>query len=78
MDEVELPLLRARFVFAMTRNGAASRSSSQENFVRRDTIEAMKRSGVADLPLHGGRVPQWQATRKTTLGKRICESEVQK
>jgi hypothetical protein len=33
----------------------------------------MKRSGVADLPLHGGRVPQWLATRMTTLGTAICE-----
>jgi hypothetical protein len=38
MDEVELPLLRARLVFAMTRNGAALQRSSQENFMRRDTI----------------------------------------
>jgi hypothetical protein len=30
----------------------------------------MKRSGVADLPLHGGRVPPWLATRMTTLGTR--------
>jgi hypothetical protein len=34
----------------------------------------MKRSGVADLPLHGGRVPQWLATRMTTLGTAITES----
>ena len=34
----------------------------------------MKRSGVADLPLHGGRVPQWLATRMTTLGTAISES----
>ena len=34
----------------------------------------MKRSGVADLPLHGGRVPQWLATRMTTLGTGIVES----
>jgi hypothetical protein len=34
----------------------------------------VKRSGVADLPLHGGRVPQWLATRMTTLGTAICES----
>ncbi|MFY9558091.1 MAG: hypothetical protein WAV47_25555 [Blastocatellia bacterium] len=25
----------------------------------------MKRSGVADLPLHGGRVPAWLAGRMT-------------
>jgi uncharacterized protein len=58
----------------MTRNGAALRSSSQENFLRRDTIERVKRSGVADLPLHGGRVPPWLATRMVTLGTAIVES----
>jgi hypothetical protein len=36
----------------------------------------MKRSGVADLPLHGGRVPQWLAERMTTLGTAIVESVV--
>ena len=36
----------------------------------------MKRSGVADLPLHGGRVPPWLATRMTTLGTAISESVV--
>jgi hypothetical protein len=34
----------------------------------------MKRSGVADLPLHGGRVPAWLATRMTMLGTAIGES----
>lgn len=34
----------------------------------------MKRSGVADLPLHGGRVPPWLATRMTALGTAIAES----
>jgi len=34
----------------------------------------VKRSGVADLPLQGGRVPQWLATRMTTLGTAISES----
>ena len=34
----------------------------------------MKRSGVADLSLHGGRVPAWLATRMTTLGTAIAES----
>ena len=34
----------------------------------------MKRSGVADLPLHGGRVPQWLAQRMTTLGTGITEA----
>ena len=36
----------------------------------------MKRSGVADLPLHGGRVPVWLAQRMTTLGTAICEAIV--
>jgi uncharacterized protein len=34
----------------------------------------MPRSGVADLPLHGGRVPAWLATRMTSLGTAIAES----
>jgi len=34
----------------------------------------VKRSGVADLPLHGGRVPPWLATRMVTLGTAITES----
>jgi hypothetical protein len=34
----------------------------------------MKRSGVADLPLHGGRVPAWLATRMSTIGTAIAES----
>jgi hypothetical protein len=34
----------------------------------------MKRSGVADLPLHGGRVPPWLAERMTMLGTAISES----
>ena len=33
----------------------------------------MKRSGTADLPLHGGRVPQWLAERMTRLGTAISE-----
>jgi hypothetical protein len=34
----------------------------------------MKRSGIADLPLHGGRVPPWLASRMATLGTAISES----
>ena len=34
----------------------------------------MKRSGHADLPLHGGRVPPWLAERMTALGTAIAES----
>jgi hypothetical protein len=36
----------------------------------------MKRSGTADLPLHGGRVPTWLAERMSTLGTAIAESVV--
>src|ERR1700710_1845324 len=38
--------------------------------------EGVKRSGVADLPLHGGRVPAWLATRMVTLGTAIAESVI--
>ncbi len=34
----------------------------------------MKRSGVADLPLHNGSVPVWLAERMTKLGTAITES----
>lgn len=34
----------------------------------------MKRSGTADLPLHGGRVPEWLAARMTRLGTGIAEA----
>lgn len=36
----------------------------------------MKRSGTADLPLHGGRVPAWLAERMQMLGTAIAESIV--
>src|ERR1041385_8506320 len=36
----------------------------------------MRRSGHADLPLHGGRVPEWLAGRMTALGTAIVESVV--
>jgi hypothetical protein len=36
----------------------------------------MHRSGTADLPLHGGRVPAWLATRMTELGTAIAEQIV--
>jgi hypothetical protein len=35
-----------------------------------------RRAGSADLPLHGGRVPQWLATRMTRLGAIMCEAIV--
>jgi hypothetical protein len=36
----------------------------------------MRRSGTADLPLHGGHVPQWLAERMTLLGTGIVENIV--
>jgi hypothetical protein len=36
----------------------------------------MRRSGTADLPLHGGRVPPWLADRMTELGTAIAEQIV--
>jgi uncharacterized protein len=38
----------------------------------------MKRSGTADLPLHGGRVPQWLADRMSKLGSAIVESIIER
>src|SRR5437016_12836445 len=38
----------------------------------------MRRSGTADLPLHGGRVPQWLADRMCRLGTGIIEAIVQR
>jgi uncharacterized protein len=37
----------------------------------------MKRSGYADLPLHGGHVPAWLSERMTRLGTAITESVIQ-
>src|SRR6202046_2732925 len=36
----------------------------------------MKRSGTADLPLHGGRVPPWLASRMTEMGTAIAEQVI--
>jgi hypothetical protein len=36
----------------------------------------MQRSGIADLPLHGGSVPKWLADRMTLLGTAISENVV--
>jgi len=36
----------------------------------------MQRSGIADLPLHGGSVPKWLADRMTLLGTAISEHVV--
>jgi len=37
---------------------------------------SFQRSGVADLPLHSGRVPQWLALRMAALGRVIVEAIV--
>src|ERR1700735_5142641 len=37
----------------------------------------MERSGIADLPLHGGSVPKWLGDRMTLLGTAIVENIVQ-
>ena len=34
----------------------------------------MQRSGITDLPLHGGTVPRWLADRMTLLGTAIAET----
>jgi uncharacterized protein len=36
----------------------------------------MRRSGIADLPLHGGSVPRWLADRMTLLGTAIAENVI--
>src|SRR3977135_2121504 len=36
----------------------------------------MERSGIADLPLHGGSVPRWLAQRMTLLGTAIAENVI--
>ena len=35
-----------------------------------------RRTGSADLPLHGGRVPRWLAERMSRLGRVIAEAIV--
>src|ERR671939_147220 len=45
-------------------------------FCRDSCRKQMKRSGCADLPLHGGRVPPWLAHRMEELGTAITESVV--
>ncbi len=41
--------------------------------IKKSKMLQMKRSGSADLPLHGGRVPPWLAGRMTALGTAISE-----
>ena len=35
-----------------------------------------RRTGSADLPLHGGRVPPWLAARMASLGAIVCQAIV--
>src|ERR1700722_13743572 len=39
-------------------------------------MEIMRRTGSANLPLHGGRVPAWLSTRMAALGRVIAEAIV--
>src|SRR3984957_4717544 len=40
-------------------------------------VDAMaRRTGSADLPLHGGRVPPWLAQRMAALGAIVCQAIV--
>ncbi len=41
-----------------------------------EIVDMSKRSGSADLPLHGGRVPPWLGERMTRLGVLIAEAIV--
>src|SRR3954463_15749511 len=38
--------------------------------------EMARRTGSADLPLHGGRVPPWLASRMAQLGAVVCQAIV--
>src|SRR5262249_31312752 len=57
-------------------NGSAARIGSRERSMMREYQLGMQRSGHADLPLHGGRVPAWLAERITKLGTAIGEHVV--
>jgi len=56
--------------------GALCAAVESPGQVRQVECLQMKRSGVADLPLHGGRVPAWLAERTTKMGTAIAESVV--
>jgi len=64
----------------MRRGGVADRSRTGDPRTKaRRTLSSrttMPRTGSADLPLHGGRVPAWLATRMQRLGRVICEAIV--
>src|SRR6266487_2217920 len=44
--------------------------------VTASTMKSMGRTGSASLPLHGGRVPEWLASRMARLGRVLTEAIV--
>jgi len=52
------------------------RKNSKKRNPRADYNKKVQRSGIADLPLHGGSVPKWLADRMTLLGTAISENVV--
>jgi hypothetical protein len=69
------PMIRSWEHFCRFGGSETLQSSRCTEFVNQMVHNrSMKRSGVADLPLHGGRVPPWLAERMTRLGTAISES----
>src|SRR6201999_3411495 len=60
------------------RSDRSSRCQSDSDSACEPTLRSrlMPRTGSADLPLHGGRVPAWLATRMSSLGRVIVEAIV--
>src|SRR3954467_2426372 len=46
------------------------------HLLQREFLGMVHRAGTADLPLHGGRVPQWLASRMTRLGAVVSQAIV--
>ena len=59
---------------ALARGHTIIPSAPSTAAVSPDIIPRMKRSGIANLPLHGGRVPDWLGQRMTRLGTAITEA----
>jgi uncharacterized protein len=66
------PPLRAGTLAGYIWSWAAWRSDPASRLTGEN--RTVKRSGVADLPLHGGRVPAWLADRMTQLGTALVEN----
>src|SRR6202163_5137527 len=49
---------------------------TRSEFQSRPRTSMARRTGSADLPLHGGRVPPWLATRMSSLGAIITQAIV--